>query len=212
MSLLHQKVIIHSQGPRVDIKQLPHIPLWFLFCLFLTPLKWGNKLSQLSPLEICVCFRTSFSTTLMLCILNNNLSFMSSFYPLGMWEKENNYLCLLKLIMLWFVESMSVTWMHLFFFLMHLLWQTLLLMLEGCKGWTYLSPRASLVSNFKLIPLGFLKNLFLFLLICISESKCPSVFCCGRSLTHSIKNRIFYIVFGLRNCMFFFNPHWNRLT
>lgn len=164
MSLLHQKVIIHSQGPRVDIKQLPHIPLWFLFCLFLTPLKWGNKLSQLSPLEICVCFQTSFSTTLMFCILNNNLSFMSSFYPLGIWEKENNYLCLLKLdyavicVIHWRkenrkVESMSVTWMH-------LLWQTLLLMLEGCKGWTYLSPRASLVSNFKLIPFGIFKKPF----------------------------------------------------
>ena len=163
-----QKVIIHSQGPRVDIKQLPHIPLWFLFCLFLTPLKWGNKLSQLSPLEICVCFQTSFSTTLMFCILKNNLSFMSSFYPLGRWKKENNYLCLLKLdyavicVIYWRnqregrkenqkVESMSVTWMH-------TLWQTLLLMLGGCKGWTYLSPRASLVSNFKLIPFGIFEE------------------------------------------------------
>lgn len=106
--------------------------------------------------------------------------------------------------MLWFVSftgerkivcrTMSVTWMHSFV-------ADSAAGVEGCKGWTYLSPRASLVSNFKLIPLIF-ENLFLFLLICISESKCPSVFCC--KVTHSLnKNRIFYIVFGLRNCMFF---------
>lgn len=45
-----------------------------------------------------VCaFRPLFSATLVFFIWKNNLSFLSSSYPLGKWNKANNYLCLLKL-------------------------------------------------------------------------------------------------------------------